>query len=313
MIGRVSRASRVVESFPLPCSGVSSDGSFLDDLLAFESGIDPRKFPWYVDHLEREVVDAVEVEAVGRPKRTSTGQLMRTRNTVEAYFRHLGVFDLFESQDETSLRAMQCGAMNALGFVGFQVGEGILVDCGYYRPRMVEVPFGRGLATVPMLYAGQLPERTWANDVRECVTVLPGWTSPILATDANRWEGSFSGLDGIWSLDQLRTVRGQYAVIRRVMAHMHRTLRDLLAARGGHLDAFLPQAPTGQDTVVATLSGVLASTHLCGPYAVADWVVDRREASDEFGVTLSEYMIRFSGYDVRGLMTELEVTANPWR
>lgn len=108
---------------------------FLAKLLARESGIDPALFPWYVREFGSPVLAYPAVTAPGRGIRDArTGRLTFRPVTVAHYFEALGVRDDFDSCDADCIEVMQHASTNALGFIGYQFGESILIDAGYYRP-----------------------------------------------------------------------------------------------------------------------------------------------------------------------------------
>jgi hypothetical protein len=253
-----------------------------------ESGIDPALFNWYVSNYDKPVIDYPSVTAPGHILRDEkTGAFTLRKLTVSEYFQTLGVEPMFSVSDPESISAMQYAAINPLGFVGYQVGEEILVKTGFYSPARVQ----------------------WAGHEYDSYYIRPASTNlvdrvsrlrmelsddgtQIVATDVNEWRGTFRGRYGIYSLDDLRTARQEY-VIRDLMDFNYARITSLLEAQGTSLvqELMVPR------TIQCTVSGALASAHLCGADAVASFLRSGSEARDEFGTPLSSYMVQFEGHD----------------
>jgi hypothetical protein len=261
---------------------------FLCALLAAESGLDPACFDWYVQNYEEPIVRTLRVSAPGRVVRDpATGVPLIHVVTVAEYLDGLGVLDRFDRGDRGCVRSMQFRAMNALGFIGYQFGEALLISTGHYRARRVRID-GRELDAY---YSGSVAVSTWSGGRCEAVHRLPGTDTDIVATDVNRWDGSFTGKDGIASLADLKSVVGQERLIRRAMAYAHAVMVDGLSCSRLTLDEVLVRRGV-------TLSGTLAAAHLCGPFAVTAFLISGQDACDELGTSLSSYLGRFAGYEI---------------
>jgi hypothetical protein len=138
---------------------------FFRELLAFESGLDPHLFEWYVQNQFCPVISYWRVESCGRIFRDwDTGKPIQDLITVARYFEILGVSELFNVHRVSCITDMQYRAMNPWGFFGYQLGEGILIDLGYYEPEMVSSStHGPGL---PSYYVGPVDAVTWSQGVR---------------------------------------------------------------------------------------------------------------------------------------------------
>lgn len=288
---------RAALSSLVPCprlaamAGRAENGTFADflrELLAFESGIDPRKLDWYLSSWDSPAISAPQVSAPGRAIRDPhTGNLEIRRMTVRDYFAALGVGELFEPENPESLRAMQYRSMNALGFVGYQIGEAILVTTGHYTPERVT----RGAQTWDRYYFGSVDPSAWRNGCRELVYRIPGTAKDIVATDVNCWRGSFTGKHGIFALADLFVPEKQERVVREIMRSNLATIREQLLRDGDPLERAL-------ERVTCTASGLLAAAHLCGAFAAAEFLRSGAIGSDELGTSLARYLDQFAGYDV---------------
>jgi hypothetical protein len=278
--------------------------NFLNDLLAIESGIDPAMFEWYVRNYATPVIDYPQVSSPGCVLRQpATGDFLVETMTVQQYFATLGVSDLFRPDSSQCITAMQYRAINVLGFVGYQIGESILIDTGYYKPLLVDTPGSENVCK--SYYVGALPNSTWGGGRRSALYVEPQSNTQIIATDTNRWHGRFVGKNDIWSLEDLCRPAQQEIVIRDVLKHNFIAINLSLAKRGANLSDALSKlhgkqsnCTNGKVYIDCTLSGVLAAAHLCGATATADFLCSGESAKDEFGTTIFDYLMEFSGYDI---------------
>ncbi|WP_437907383.1 hypothetical protein WME95_05520 [Sorangium sp. So ce327] len=262
----------------------------LPALLAVESGVDLRRHAWYRSNLHEPVLRSMAVERPGRCRRDPrTGALIIEQMTVQQYFASLGVADLFDPRDPGCLASMQYRSVNALGFFGYQFGEAALVSLGVYRPRRVRVDHqGRGI-DVDCLYSGAVPASCWAAGRRAGLQRVEG--QMIWATDVNTWAGTFTGRHGIWTYEDCMSPASQELLVRQLLERNLCALEEVLAAAGATLDESLRRRG-------ADLSGVLAGAHLCGPAAVAEYLLGGVAARDELGTTLEEYVARFAEHEV---------------
>ncbi|GLZ50074.1 hypothetical protein Acsp06_62590 [Actinomycetospora sp. NBRC 106375] len=198
--------------------------------------------------------------------------------TVQEYFETLGV------SDSRDLRRARYRVINAYGFVGFQLGEAALVDTGHYRPEAVVHESDEGRSLCDRFYIGGLPDGVWRDGVREVLVRRPRTARDVLATDVNRWRGTFTGKDGIHDMEDLKDPAKQTKAVLTLWEHNHRIL---IEARG--------IAHTSRSGPVTT-SGALAAAHLCGPHGVVRFLAYGRPQTDEFKTSLERYLTAFSGY-----------------
>ena len=266
---------------------------FLSDLRAFESGIDTDSHAWYSANYNTPVVTAPCVTAPGRVVRDDTGSIEFQRMTVAEYFVSLGVSHLFDDASVECLRAMQYAVVNCLGFIGYQIGEAILITTRYYVPEKIGVVTDGTMVQYERFYCDALESSTWRGGCREMLHRSPGASKEVLATDVNRWRGTFTGKHGVFGLGDLKKPERQDLVIREILHHNYeRTYRALAhdAVKCTH------RGPTTSKPEYS-VSGVLAAAHLCGADAVINFVRSGRVARDEFGTSLPDYLHKFSGYD----------------
>lgn len=212
---------------------------FLAALLAFESGWDRERYnagiiqDWQLD------------EWAGGP--------------VESYFPGYGSWgDLTDAEWET----MAYRSLNAFGFVGFQFGEALLIDLGYYDD---DLYYGNGASS-------------------------------------NTWDGDWTGKNGVNSLEDFMTKEAQNVAIREAFGHNLGIIEDGLSAQGTSLEDFLDTTindSTGGQTIPVTISltGILAAAHLRGAPAVIDLLLNGTLSNDEFGTSILQYMEQFGNFD----------------
>ena len=158
--------------------------------------------------------------------------------------------------------AMSYASTNALGFVGYQFGEALLIDLGYYDD---DVFYGAGATT-------------------------------------NTWDGTWTGKNGVESLDDFKTAEAQEVAIQEAFGYNLQIIENGLAAQGQSLDDILGTTTTYQDngqtvTVELTLTGVMAAAHLRGAYGTLDLLLNGAVSSDEYGTSILRYIDQFGGYD----------------
>lgn len=212
---------------------------FLGALLAFESGWD------------RERYDTGEIQ---------DGQLDQWANgTVQYLFPQYSSWsDL--TADEWEMMAYR--SLNSFGFVGYQFGEALLIDLGYYDD---DLYYGNGAAT-------------------------------------NTWDGTWTGKNGVGSLEDFMTKGAQDVAIREAFGHNLGIINEGLSAAGRSLDEFIGTTidyvtEGGTTPVTVTLTGILASAHLRGAPAVVDLFLTGGLSNDEFGTSTLQYMQQFGGFD----------------
>lgn len=162
-----------------------------------------------------------------------------------------------------SWRDLQYTSTNSLGFVGYQFGEALLVDLGYYR---ADTFYGNGASS-------------------------------------NAWTGTFTGKGGIASLADLKSDRQEgvildafgynLKVIETGLAASGKSLDSLIGQTRSYLDP-----STGQTVSVAlSLTGILAAAHLRGAWGTLDLLQRGAVSSDEYGTSILKYVDMFGGYD----------------
>lgn len=282
---------------------INHRGNFEDFLYAlrtYESGIDKDKFEWYKDNFYTPIIYYPLVTKSGRVIRNfNTGQIEYRNITIKEYFENLGVLDLFDPSNQNSLINMQYKVINPLGFVGYQVGEGILISTGYYRPsKRIKYIEGKFIE-YERYYWGSIGVDNWKFDNKEVVYEILGTEKTIIGTDVNCWEGSFTGKDNIYSLHDLMIPEKQEKVIRQIIKFNYDLVQKLLEGTE-FLRIFL--SPTAKiltkDGVSYTTSGVLAAAHLVGAWDTVDCLLKGIKACDEFGTKIEEYLKKFSHYCV---------------
>lgn len=273
---------------------------FLNELLAIESGIRPDLHNWYVENWDKPVLRYPKVTKPGRAVRdTFSGRVIHTPTTVCEYFERLGVVSLFDPSDRVCLKEMQYRSTNALGFVGYQIGEKILATQGYYVPVEVMTPIDGRLHRLPRYYAAALADRHWMAG-RTTAIILGDTGEHVISTDVNEWGGHFTGKAGLHSLNDLMQPY-----------HQDRLMDELLRASCRELRADWHDAPAFPETSEQirfshqkassaghsyTLSGLLAAAHLCGTKGVFHFLSTGIGQQDEFGTSMLHYLDYFSGY-----------------
>lgn len=157
---------------------------------------------------------------------------------------------------------MSYRSTNTLGFVGYQFGEALLIDLGYYDD---DVFYGNGAAT-------------------------------------NTWDGTWTGKNGVTSLDQFKTKAAQEIAIQEAFGHNLKIIQDGLGNSGQSLDDFVGTTRTymqnGQPVEVElTLTGIMAAAHLRGAFGTLALLQGGSVSSDEFGTSILRYIEQFGGYE----------------
>lgn len=216
---------------------------FLAALLAFESGWDRERYQ------SGEITDA---------------QLDDWANgSVGDYFPlHASWSDLTDDE----WQSMAYRSMNFLGFVGYQFGEALLIDLGYYDS---DYYYGNGAPTIT-------------------------------------WEGDWTGKNGVDSLEEFMTEEAQETAIREAFGHNLTIIETMLAAYGESLDDYIGDSidysySGGSGTLVVSLTGILAGAHLRGAPAVVDFLRSGGVSIDELGTPIVQYMVDYGGYDSPGV------------
>lgn len=274
----------------------SFDG-FLDNLRGFESGIDPAKAAWYAANYNNPTaISYPDVTTPGHAVRDANGNFINQTMSVKEYFQTLGVDQFYNPatpNDPAMLETMQYHSTNFIGFLGYQVGEAVLISAGYYAPT-IDAATG-----YDKYYVWVGNNSIFANGVTEAQYLQDGATTPLIATSINRWEGTFTGKNGVNSLDDLKDTAKQEVVIRDVMAFNVGVISDLLEAANMTWTQALAKTWTMPDgTVVqSTMSGILASAHLRGAWGTAALLIHNQDSTDENGTSIKTYMKLFGGFD----------------
>ncbi len=212
---------------------------FLSALLAFESGWDRERYNAGI------IVDAQLNQWAG--------------GTVEDFFPQYTSWSQLSDEEWLS---MAYRSTNTFGFVGYQFGEALLIDLGYYDD---DFYYGNGAAS-------------------------------------NTWDGTWTGKNGVNSLDDFMTQGAQEVAIREAFGYNLTIIERLLAEQGESLDDYLGQSISysysgGSGSVELTLTGILAGAHLRGAPAVVDLLRSGSVSIDEFGTSILQYIEQFGGYD----------------
>ncbi|UWR47506.1 calcium-binding protein [Phaeobacter inhibens] len=219
------------------------NGSFNDfrnALLAFESG-------WDRDRYEAgQISDAQLTQWAGAP--------------VGSFYPGLSSWGQL---DATQWRDMAYHSTNSLGFVGYQFGEALLIDLGYYR---------------------------------DDVYYLGGDT-------INRWDGTWTGKNGVNSLDDFKTHAAQDTAINEAFGYNFEMLTHYLGQQGRSIADYVGETVSYRDVngamvdVTLSLTGLMAAAHLRGASGLATLLLSDTASTDEYGTSILKYVKDFGGYD----------------
>ncbi|MEM6546646.1 MAG: 1,4-beta-glucanase [Pseudomonadota bacterium] len=213
--------------------------AFLDVLRAFESG-------WDRDRYEAGIIADWQLDQwAGGPVTSRFPQYSSWGDLTDAEW-----------------DAMSYRSMNSLGFVGYQFGEALLIDLGYYDD---DVFYGNGAA-------------------------------------ANTWDGIWTGKNGVESLETFMTGAAQEIAIREAFGYNLQIIETGLAAQGTSLEALLGTTASYQQNgqtveVELTLTGLMAAAHLRGAWGTLSLLQAGAVSTDEFGTSILQYVEQFGGYD----------------
>ncbi len=224
---------------------------FLAALLAFESGWDRERYDAGV------IVDSQLNQWAG--------------GTVEDFYPQYSSWSQLSNAEWLS---MAYRSTNTFGFVGYQFGEALLIDLGYYDD---DFYYGNGASS-------------------------------------NTWDGTWTGKNGVDSLEEFMTQEAQDVAIREAFGHNLTVIQNLLAANGESVEDYIGQSVSytysgGSGSVELTLTGILAGAHLRGAPAVVDLLRSGSVSIDEYGTSILQYIEQFGGYDspsVDSLITYFE-------
>lgn len=293
-------------SLTLSSPVLAGDGgvqAFLDSLRDFESGINPALSDFYFENLDNPVYTYAQVTRPGRLVRDcSTGVMISEPTTINEFFTKLGINSIYNPvtpHNSNMFKNMQYNSLNAWGFVGYQLGEAVLIDAGYYSPKTVIIE-GTEYDNFYMF----VPDSTWIGCKTEALAEIPGsGGNQVYVTDTNRWEGTFVGKNGVNSFTDLVKPEKQELVIRDAMHFNYKIISKLLTDANMTWEQALAKSwpdidDNGQPlTVQATISGVMAAAHLRGAWGTADLLIRDQITCDELGTCITKYVHKFGGYD----------------
>ncbi|USG60689.1 hypothetical protein NBZ79_16100 [Sneathiella marina] len=218
-------------------NGTFSD--FLSSLLAFESGWDRERF------------DSGNIQSFQLDQWAG--------GTVDSFFPN---YDSWSDLTNDEWTMMAYRSTNSLGFVGFQFGEALLIDLGYYDDDFF---YGSGASS-------------------------------------NTWDGVWTGKNGANSLEDFMTQDVQDIAIQDAFGHNLGIIQEGLAAQGQTLEQFIGQTGSyiqnGQEvSVELSMTGILAAAHLRGAYGLLDLLQGGAVSSDEYGTSILQYIEQFGGYE----------------
>ncbi|WP_235869861.1 hypothetical protein [Veronia nyctiphanis] len=285
---------------PAHASGVQN---FLDSLRDFESGINPAKAEFYLENLNNPVYTYAQVTEPGRLVRDcSTGEMISEPTTISDFFKKLGIDGIYNQNspnDPAMFKEMQYNSMNAWGFIGYQLGEALLIDSGYYSPTTAVVD-GVEYDSFYMF----VPDSTWIGCKTEALAEIEGsGGNKVYVTDNNRWQGTFVGKNGVNSLADLRKPEKQELVMRDAMHFNYKVLTKLLSDANMTWEQALNKSWPGTDDngqpieVKATMSGLLAASHLRGAWGTGALLTKDKITCDELGTCITKYVYKFGGFD----------------
>ena len=212
---------------------------FRDALRAFESG-------WDRDRYESGNIQDWQLD-------------QWARGTVDKYFPQ---YSSWSQLTDAEWEAMSYRSMNTLGFVGYQFGEALLIDLGYYDD---DVFYGNGAAS-------------------------------------NTWDGTWTGKNGVTSLEDFMTKEAQEVAIREAFGFNLKIIQEGLANQGKSLADYIGTTRSyvegGQNVEVPlTLTGIMAAAHLRGAWGTLNLLLSGSVSTDEFGTSILRYVKQFGGYD----------------
>lgn len=288
--------------------------AFLTALLNFESGIDQNLLSTYIDNYEGSSyvvtnVDSYLYDGVQYPEYTGEGTAPGTPAMkdylLKEYFEFLGVDDIWNNvplgqQTVETIYKMQCASTNAWNFVGYQLGEAALIDAGHYK---AAIDTFDGSDNLRKYYIYQ-DVHVWQPEHEDITTLyhIPGTPdgAQIITTRSNTWSGSFTGADGINSLDDLKVEKNMELamrdVIRRNIDYIEKRLSD--SDIGMTWEEALAKSwtnPADGQTVESSMSGIIAGAHLSGAEACVQLLKNDTIQGDETGTSILTYFQNFGG------------------
>ncbi len=167
---------------------------------------------------------------------------------------------------------MSYRSMNSLGFVGYQFGEALLIDLGYYTD---DVYYGNGAAS-------------------------------------NTWDGSWTGKNGVNSLSDFTTAEAQERAIQEAFGYNLQVIETGLGYQGESLSDYIGSTRTytenGQEvSVTLSLTGIMAAAHLRGAWGTLALLQGGNVSVDEYGTSILRYISQFGGYDAPSVEDAIKV------
>ncbi|MFS4580057.1 calcium-binding protein [Phaeobacter sp. C3_T13_0] len=220
-----------------------TNGSFNDfrnALLAFESGWDRDRYD------AGQISDAQLTQWVGAP--------------IASFYPELSSWGQLS---DTQWRDMAYHSTNSLGFVGYQFGEALLIDLGYYQD--------------DFYYLG--------------------------GDSINRWDGTWTGKNGVNSLDDFKSHAAQDTAINEAFGYNFEILSHYLGQQGRSISDYVDQTVSYRDVngamvdVTLSLTGLMAAAHLRGASGLATLLLSDIASTDEYGTSILKYVQDFGGYD----------------
>ncbi len=157
---------------------------------------------------------------------------------------------------------LQYRSVNDLGFVGYQFGEQLLIDLGYYS---ADGYYGNGAST-------------------------------------NTWDGRFTGKNGIKSLEDLKTNLQEKVlldafgynlnVIQNGLKHSGSSLNEFIGKTFHYKDV-----DGSSVSVEMSVTGILAASHLRGAWGTLALLQGGVASADEYGTSILKYISKFGGYE----------------
>lgn len=276
---------------------------FLNNLRDFESGINPALADFYLQNLSNPVYTYAQVSAPGKMVRDcSTGSMIPEPTTINEFFTKLGVDGFYNSQtpyNAQMYRDMQYNSLNAWGFVGYQLGEAVLIDTGYYSP-VTGVING---VEYDKFYIF-VDDSNWIGCKTEAlVEVVGSGGNKVIATSLNNWQGTFTGKNGVSSFADLRVPEKQEMVMRDAMRFNYNVITQLLNNANMTWTQALAKSWPGTDDngnpiqIQATISGLLAAAHLRGAWGTGALLTNDQITCDELGTCITTYVHKFGGFN----------------
>jgi len=162
--------------------------------------------------------------------------------------------------------------MNSLGFVGYQFGEALLIDLGYYED---DFYYGNG-------------------------------------APRNTWDGTWTGKNGVDSLEDFMTAAAQDQAIQVAFGYNLQVIETGLGNQGESLSDYLGTQRTFQSggvetTVTLTLTGIMAAAHLRGAWGTLSLLQNGSVTTDEYGTSILRYVDQFGGFAAPTLESAIAV------